>query len=229
MDIARVIDHTLLKPDATPEQVERICAEAREFHFASVCVNPSYVALCAQQLAGTDTVVCTVIGFPLGATTPEAKVFETHQALEQGAAEVDMVIHIGRLKAGDHAYVQEDIRRVVEAAHSGGAICKVIIETALLTDTEKVAACELVVAAGADFVKTSTGFASGGATVADVTLLRATVGAVMGVKAAGGIRSLADAQAMLAAGATRLGTSAGVQLVREAHGEAGAPTTGGSY
>ena len=219
MDIARLIDHTLLKAEATPGQIEQLCAEAREHGFASVCVNPSYVALAARLLAGSATLVCTVIGFPLGATTTDVKVFEAQQALGLGAREVDMVIQIGRLKGGDHDYVRADIRAVVDAAHGGGAICKVIIETALLTEDEKIAASQLAAQAGADFVKTSTGFSTGGATVADVALMRRTVGDVIGVKAAGGVRSLADAHAMIAAGATRLGTSAGVQLVREAHGD----------
>lgn len=220
MDIARLIDHTLLKPEATPEQIERLCAEAREHGFASVCVNPSYVALAARLLNGSATLVCTVIGFPLGATTSEAKLFEAQQALSLGAREVDMVIHIGRLKGHDHDYVRADIRAVVDAAHANGAICKVIIETALLAEGEKIAASQLAAQAGADFVKTSTGFSTGGATVADVALMRRTVGETIGVKAAGGVRSLADAQALIAAGATRLGTSAGVQLVREARGDA---------
>lgn len=219
MDIARLIDHTLLKPEATPEQIERLCAEAREHGFASVCVNPSYVALAARLLSGSATLVCTVIGFPLGATTSETKLFEAQQALNLGAREVDMVIHVGHLKGHDHDYVRADIRAVVDAAHANGAICKVIIETALLAEDEKIAACQLAAQAGADFVKTSTGFSTGGATVADVALMRRTVGETIGVKAAGGVRSLADAQALIAAGATRLGTSAGVQLVREARGD----------
>ncbi len=223
-DLARYIDHTLLKPDATPRQIEQLCAEAREYHFASVCVNPSYVPLCAQLLHGTDVAVCTVVGFPLGATTTEVKVFETRQAIRNGAREIDMVLAIGRLKAGDHEYVRRDIARVARVAHAGGAICKVILETALLTDEEKVTACKLAVRAKADFVKTSTGFATGGATVHDVRLMRAAVGQAAGVKAAGGIKSHQDALAMLAAGATRIGASAGVRIVAEARGaaEAGA-------
>jgi deoxyribose-phosphate aldolase len=229
MDIARFVDHTLLKPDATPEQIQKLCAEAREYGFASVCVNPSYVPQAAKALEGSTSVVCTVIGFPLGATSTESKVFETQAAIAQGAREVDMVIQIGWLKAGNREAVLTDIRAVVEAAHANGGLCKVIIETALLSDDEKIAATELVVQAGADFVKTSTGFSTGGATVGDVALLRRAAGPTIGVKAAGGIRSLADAQAMITAGATRLGTSAGVQLVREARGEAATPKSGTSY
>jgi deoxyribose-phosphate aldolase len=225
-DIARLIDHTLLKPEATPEQIARLCAEAREYGFASVCVNPVFVPQCAGLLEGSGVAVCTVVGFPLGASASAVKVFETRLAVEQGAREVDMVIAIGLLRAGEHAAVQEDIAGVAAAAHAGGAICKVIIETALLTDAQKADACRLAVAAGADFVKTSTGFASGGATPADVALMRSVVGPQVGVKAAGGIRTLADAQAMVAAGATRLGCSAGVQIVREALGGPAAPPSG---
>lgn len=218
--LARYIDHTLLKPDATSRQVEQLCAEAREYHFASVCVNPTFVPLCARLLRGSDVVVCTVIGFPLGATTIETKAFEARQAIRDGAREVDMVLAIGRLKAGENEYVRRDIARVVEAAHDGGALCKVILETALLTDEEKVIASTLAVRAKADFVKTSTGFASGGATVHDVALMRAAVGQAAGVKASGGIKGLSDAQALIAAGATRIGASAGVRIVAEARGEA---------
>lgn len=220
--IAHAIDHTLLKPDATPQQIEQLCAEAREHHFASVCVNPSYVPLCARLLHGSDVAVCTVIGFPLGATSTAAKVFEAEQAIRDGAREVDMVLQIGRLKAGDHDYVREDIQRVVAAAHAGGAICKVIFETSMLTDDEKRAAAALCVEAGADFVKTSTGFGGGGATVDDVRLMRAAVGDKAGVKASGGVRSLQDAQAMIAAGATRIGASSGVTIAREEQGHAAA-------
>ena len=216
--IARFIDHTLLKPDATPQQIEQMCAEAREHGFASVCVNPSYVPLCARLLQGSNVAVCTVIGFPLGATSTPAKVFEAEQAIRDGAREVDMVLHIGHLKAGDADYVREDIRQVAEAAHAGGALCKVILETSMLTDDEKVTACKLAVEAGADFVKTSTGFGGGGATVADVRLMRVAVGDQAGVKASGRVRSLVDAQAMIAAGATRIGTSSGVAIVREEQG-----------
>ncbi|GAB4203229.1 MAG: deoxyribose-phosphate aldolase [Roseiflexaceae bacterium] len=229
IDIVRLIDHTLLKPEATPQQIERLCAEAREHGFASVCVNPVYVARCAELLAGSGVAVCTVIGFPLGATASAVKAFEAREAIEQGAREVDMVIPIGRLKAGEHDAVEEDIRVVVAAAHLGGAICKVIIETALLTDEEKTTACLLAVRAGADFVKTSTGFAASGATLHDVALMRGVVGPQIGVKAAGGIRSLADALAMVEAGATRLGTSAGVQIALAAQGGATSNTDTSAY
>ncbi|MCS6940903.1 MAG: deoxyribose-phosphate aldolase [Roseiflexaceae bacterium] len=215
MDIARIIDHTLLKPDATPQQIAQLCMEAREYGFAAVCVNPVHVAQAATLLAGSATIVCSVAGFPLGANGTAAKVFETRQAIADGAREIDMVISIGHLKAGDDDHVRNDIRNVVEAAHAGGALCKVIIETALLTDDEKRRACLLAVEAGADFVKTSTGFASGGATVEDVALMRAVVGERARIKAAGGIRTLADARAMIAAGADRIGTSSGVAIVRE--------------
>ena len=214
--LAALIDHTLLKPEATPAQVEALCGEALEHRFASVCVNSRYVRLCMRELLGSGVLVCTVAGFPLGATSTVAKVEETHQAVRSGANEVDMVLAIGDLKAGDDRAVREEIARVSEVCHSRGAICKVIIETALLEDEEKVRACRLAVAAGADFVKTSTGFAHGGATVYDVLLMRHTVGERVGVKAAGGIRTLEDAFKMLVAGATRLGASAGVRLVEEA-------------
>lgn len=220
MSIAAMIDHTLLKPDATPPQITKICDEARAFGFASVCINPAHVPQAAALLEGCSTVVCTVVGFPLGATSSAAKAYEARQAIADGAREIDMVISIGHLKNGDDDYVREDIRHVVETSHEHGAICKVIIETALLTDEEKRRACELAVAAGADFVKTSTGFAGGGATVADVQLMREVVGDRAEIKAAGGIRTLADAQAMIAAGAARIGASAGVTIVREAAGEA---------
>ncbi|NTU78452.1 MAG: deoxyribose-phosphate aldolase [Chloroflexales bacterium] len=223
--IAGMIDHTLLKPEATPDQIEALCAEAARYRFASVCVNPTFVPLCARLLAGTPVAVCTVIGFPLGATTTKAKVFEATQAAGNGARELDMVISIGRLKAGELGETAEDVRAVVEAGHAAGALVKVIIETALLTDEEKVTACLLAARAGADFVKTSTGFAGGGATAADVALMRRVVGPEVGVKASGGVRSLADAQAMLAAGADRIGASAGVGIIQEAEGEAPATST----
>lgn len=218
-DIAGYIDHTLLKPEATPAQIERLCQEAAQYRFASVCVNPTFVPLCVRLLHGTPVAVCTVIGFPLGATTTKTKIFEATQAVGNGAREVDMVLPIGRLKAGEYGEVADDIRQVAEAAHAGGALLKVIIETSLLTDAEKVAACLLSARAGADFVKTSTGFSGGGATVEDVALMRRVVGPEVGVKASGGVRSLADARAMIAAGATRIGASAGVAIVREAEGE----------
>ena len=186
------------------------------YHFASVCINPTHVKLAAQLLQNSDVKVCTVVGFPLGATSTEAKVFETLQALDDGATEIDMVINIGALKSGDDALVERDIAAVVETAHHRGALCKVIIETALLTDEEKVRACQLAKKAGADFVKTSTGFSSGGATIEDVALMRRTVGPNVGVKASGGIKTLTDAKNMISAGATRLGVSAGVKIIQEA-------------
>jgi deoxyribose-phosphate aldolase len=218
-DLARYIDHTLLKPDATREEVEQLCREAAQFCFASVCVNPNWVALCRELLRGSGVRVCTVIGFPLGAHLPDTKAYETRRALEQGAEEVDMVINIGALKSRDYALVEQDIHGVVTAA-AGRAIVKVILETALLSRDEKVMGCTLAKAAGADFVKTSTGFGGGGATVEDIQLMRETVGPEMGVKASGGVRTKEDAEKMVAAGATRIGASAGVKIVRgEAAGE----------
>jgi deoxyribose-phosphate aldolase len=213
-DLAKMIDHTLLKPDATQDQIAQLCFEARKYGFASVCVNPTWVELCAQLLKGSPVKVCTVIGFPLGATAPEVKTFETQTAISQGATEIDMVINIGALKARDLELVAKDIRGVVTAAHAGSAIVKVIIEAVLLTDEEKTIACLLSKEAGADFVKTSTGFASGGATVHDVALMRKTVGPEMGVKAAGGVRTYEDAENMIKAGATRIGASAGVKIIQ---------------
>lgn len=222
--IARLIDHTLLKPEATAMQIAQLCHEARIYHFAAVCVNPCYVRLCAQLLQDTEGVaVCSVIGFPLGATTPEVKAYEAAQAIADGASEVDMVLNIGALKGSDWPLVYEDIRRVVETAHTNSALCKVILETALLTEEEKVAACTICKQAGADFVKTSTGFGPGGATAEDVALMRRLVGPTMGVKAAGGIRTYADARRMIEAGATRLGASAGVRIVKEAQGKSTEP------
>lgn len=215
-ELAHFIDHTLLKPEATIQQISQLCHEALLYHFASVCVNPTHVKLAAQLLKNSDVKVCTVIGFPLGATSTQAKVFETEQALNDGATEIDMVINIGALKGGEDQLVEQDIANVVHMSHSRGALCKVIIETALLTGEEKVRACRLAKKAGADFVKTSTGFSSGGATIEDVALMRQTVGPGVGVKASGGIKSLVDAQNMIAAGATRLGASAGVKIVQEA-------------
>ncbi len=212
-DLAGYIDHTLLKPDATEDQIRQLCAEAIEYNFASVCVNPTWVPLAASLLAGAQPAVATVIGFPLGATLPEVKAYETHQTREWGATEFDMVINIGALKSKNFQLVERDIALVVEAAR--GHIVKVILETALLTDEEKVEACVIAKAAGAHFVKTSTGFASKGATVEDVALMRRVVGSDMGVKASGGIRSAQDAKAMIEAGATRIGASAGVKIVRE--------------
>jgi deoxyribose-phosphate aldolase len=214
LSLAGMIDHTLLKPDATQEQIAQLCFEARKHGFASVCVNPTWVELCAQLLHGSPVKVCTVIGFPLGATPAEVKAFETQVALEHGATEIDMVINVGALKARDLELVARDIRGVVTAAHRGGAIVKVIIEAVLLTDEEKTISCLLSKEAGADFVKTSTGFASGGATVHDVALMRRVVGPEMGVKAAGGVRTFEDAESMIKAGATRIGASAGVKIIQ---------------
>lgn len=214
MSLAGMIDHTLLKPEATPEQVAQLCFEARKYSFATVCVNPAWVTLCSQLLQGSPVKVCTVTGFPLGASTPEVKAFETQKAIDQGATEIDMVINIGALKARDLELVAKDIRGVVTTAHARGVIVKVIIEAALLTDEEKTIACLLAKEAGADFVKTSTGFASGGATVHDVELMRRVVGPEMGVKAAGGVRTYEDAASMIKAGATRIGASAGVKIVQ---------------
>jgi len=215
-DIASMIDHTLLKPDATADQIAQLCYEARKYKFASVCVNPTHVKLCAELLQGTSVKVCTVIGFPLGASSAEVKAFEAETAIHDGATEIDMVINIGAIKAGDHTLAAKDIHEVVRVGHSHGALVKVIIETALLTDEEKVTACLLAKEAGADYVKTSTGFSGGGATVEDVALMRRVVGPEMGVKASGGVRNFDDAEKMVAAGATRLGASAGVKIVQGA-------------
>ena len=219
-DVARFIDHTLLKPEATRAEIETLCQEARQNSFASVCVNPYWVKECAFLLHGSPVKVCTVVGFPLGATTADVKAYETRRAIFDGATEIDMVINIGALKSGDDDTVKRDIRTVVEAAHEACAIVKTILETALLTDDEKVRACVLAKEAGADFVKTSTGFSKGGATVADIELMRRAVGSSIGVKAAGGVRDLAAAKEMIAAGATRIGASAGVKIVQEAQGKA---------
>jgi deoxyribose-phosphate aldolase len=207
-----MIDHTLLRADATQAEISKLVNEAKQYQFASVCVNPTWVSYSAEQLAGTEVKVCTVIGFPLGATTSDVKAFETKNAIERGANEVDMVINIGQLKDGNDAFVQQDIETVVKAA-SGKALVKVIIETCLLTDEEKVRACELSVKAGADFVKTSTGFSTGGATPEDIALMRKTVGPNVGVKASGGVRSLEDVNKMIEAGATRIGASSGVSIM----------------
>lgn len=220
-NIASIIDHTILKADATKEAVEKICKEAIEYKFASVCINPANVALCAELLKDSGIKVCTVIGFPLGANTSEVKAFETKDAIEKGANEVDMVINIGKLKDKDYDYVKKDIEAVVEAA-KGKALTKVIIETCLLTDEEKVKACELAKEAGADFVKTSTGFSTGGSTPEDIKLMRETVGPEMGVKASGGVRSLEDAKAVIENGATRIGASASVAICN-------GQTTSGNY
>jgi deoxyribose-phosphate aldolase len=215
-DLAHYIDHTLLKPEATAAQITQLCAEAREHQFASVCVNPANVEQAAGLLKDSPVAVCTVVGFPLGASLPEVKAYEAQQALHQGATEIDMVINLGALKSNNFGLVQRDISAVVKVckAHLPPALVKVIIETCLLTNEEKVKACQIAQASGADFVKTSTGFSTGGATVADVALLRRTVGPAMGVKASGGVRTRADAQALIAAGATRIGASSGVKIVQ---------------
>jgi purine-nucleoside phosphorylase len=214
--IAKIIDHTLLRPDATSQQITQLCQETLEYSFASVCINPVHVPLAVDLLKDSDTKVCTVIGFPLGASTPEDKIRETEQTLDDGATEVDMVINIGALKEGNDGLVEREISGVVQTAHGRGMLCKVIIEAALLTSEEKARVCQLAQKAGADFVKTSTGFSTSGATAEDVALMRQTVGSNMGVKASGGIRTLADAKRMIAAGANRLGTSASVKIIQEA-------------
>lgn len=227
-DIAKYIDHTLLKPEATADEIKKLCLEAREYGFAAVCVNPPFVKQCADLLRGSNVAVATVVGFPLGAHTTQTKVFETEQALVDGATEIDMVINIGALKAKRDDFVRDDIRAVVQAAHKVGALVKVIIEAALLTDEEKTRASRLSKEAGADFVKTSTGFGPGGATAHDVALMRAAVGPDIGVKAAGGVKNLAQAQELISAGATRIGASAGVKIVQEARGEKVAESGGSS-
>ena len=213
---AGLIDHTLLKPEASRKEIAKLCEEAARFGFASVCVNPWNVPLAAELLRGTAVKVCTVVGFPLGATLPQVKIYETEEAIKLGAQEIDMVINIGALKSGLDDLVQSDIRGVVEASHRGGAICKVIFETALLSTEEKIRAALASKKAGADFVKTSTGFSTAGATAEDVALLRAIVGSEMGVKAAGGVRSLEDVKKLLCAGATRIGASASVKIMEQA-------------
>jgi deoxyribose-phosphate aldolase len=227
--VSSMIDHTLLKPDATRADIEKLCREAREFHFATVCVNPAWVAIAASLLRGSGVGVCSVVGFPLGATTADVKNYETRRAIFDGATEIDMVINIGALKSGDLRTVERDIEAVVDPCRQCGALSKVIIEAALLTDEEKITACTLSKAAGADFVKTSTGFASGGATAADVALMRRIVGAEMGVKAAGGVRDLEGLKAMVAAGATRVGASAGVKIVQESKGHTPAAASTSGY
>jgi deoxyribose-phosphate aldolase len=217
-DWASLIDHTLLKPEATDEDIKKLCEEAARYRFASVCVNPTWVRAASCNLRGTGVPVCTVIGFPLGATLADVKAYEARRAIFDGATEVDMVINVGALKSGDDCLVENDIRSVVEVAHEYEAICKVIIETALLTDDEKVRACLAAKKAGADFVKTSTGFSKGGATVADIALMRRTVGSELGVKASGGVKGLEDARKMVEAGATRIGASVGVKIAQEALG-----------
>lgn len=227
-DLAALIDHTLLRADATCDQILKLCEEAVQFGFASVVINPYWVPVAAGAVRGTPVKVCSVVGFPLGATLPEVKVYETEQVVKLGAQEVDMVINVGALKSGEDELVEQDIRGVVAASHRGGAICKVILECAVLTEQEIVRGSQLCVLAGADFVKTSTGFGPGGATAKDVELMRMVVGSQLGVKAAGGIRSYEDLQAMVKAGATRIGASASVKIIEQAAGapaEAAAPAT----
>src|SRR3954463_965625 len=226
---ASLIDHTLLKPEATDDDIRKLCQEAATYRFASVCVNPTWVRVAACSLKGSTVPVCTVIGFPLGATLPDVKAYEARRAIFDGAREVDMVINIGALKSGDDCTVEDDIRAVAEAAHENGVLCKVIIETALLTDDEKVRACLASKNAGADFVKTSTGFAKGGATADDVALMRRTVGKALGVKASGGVKGIDDARAMFEAGATRIGASVGVKIAQEAEGKTSGAAAPGAY
>jgi len=211
--VAALIDHTLLRPEATAPEIRKVCAEARQYGFATVCVNPYWAPLVMEEMAGSQVKVCAVIGFPLGANATAIKVSETMETVRAGAREIDMVLNVGELRGGNHAGVSRDIRAVVEAAHHGGAIVKVILETALLTDEQKITACGLAKDAGAEFVKTSTGFGPGGATVEDVALMRRAVGSAMGVKASGGIRTLADFQKMITAGATRVGSSNSVKII----------------
>jgi len=216
IEIASLIDHTLLKPEASRDEIRKLCKEAAHFGFASVCINPWNVPLAAEMLRGTNVKICTVVGFPLGATLPQVKIYEAEEAIKLGAQEIDMVINIGALKSGQDDVVESDIRGVAEASHRGGAICKVILETALLTQQEKTRASEAAKRAGADFVKTSTGFSTAGATAEDVAVMRAVVGPEMGIKAAGGVRSFADLMKMVRAGATRIGASASVKIMEEA-------------
>jgi len=219
--VARMIDHTLLKPDATPDEIRTLCSEARTYSFASVCINPCYVKMCRDLLRGSVVKVCTVIGFPLGSTTTEVKRAEAEQAIQNGAEEIDMVINVGMLKQGEYDYVFNDINQVVLAGKRSRVLSKVIIETALLTDEEKIKACVLSKKAKADFVKTSTGFSKGGATAGDIALMRLVVGSDMGVKASGGVRTAEDARAMIASGADRIGASASVKIVSGGVGEGG--------
>jgi deoxyribose-phosphate aldolase len=227
--VAGMIDHTLLKPDASRADIDKLCREASEFHFATVCVNPFWITECARLLRGTSVGVCSVVGFPLGAATADVKHYETRRAIYDGATEIDMVINVGALKSGDLRTVERDIEAVVDPCRQCRVVSKVIIEAALLKDEEKVTACTLAKAAGADFVKTSTGFGPGGATAADVALMRRVVGAEMGVKAAGGVRDLDGLNAMVAAGATRVGASAGVKIVQESKGQKPAQTSPSGY
>jgi deoxyribose-phosphate aldolase len=226
--VALYIDHTLLKPDATRYDILKLCEEGARYGFASVCINPMWVREAACALRGSGVKVCTVIGFPLGANAPDTKAYEARRALFDGASELDMVINLGALKSGDYALVRRDMLGVVEVAREAGSIVKVIIETALLTDEEKIKACEIARDAGADFVKTSTGFSKGGATAADIALMRKTVGSLMGVKASGGVKDLKQAQEMIRAGATRIGASVGVKIVQEAIGRPAASNSSSS-
>lgn len=223
-ELVCLIDHTVLKPESTPDDIRRVCAEARRHHFASACVNPAYVPLVAAELAGSGVKICSVAGFPLGANLPESKVEEAERAIRLGADEIDMVIHVGALRAGDAAGVEAEIRLMASACHAQGALLKVILEMALLSQEQKIQGAEAAMAAGADFVKTSTGFGPGGATVEDVALLREVVGDRLGVKASGGIRTLADLQRMVAAGASRIGTSSGAKIVAEFRAAGGSPS-----
>jgi deoxyribose-phosphate aldolase len=230
-EIARLIDHTLLKPEASREDIQRLCEEAIDYGFVSVCVNPWNVSQAAELLRGTEVRVCAVVGFPLGATLPIVKEFEAGEALKAGAKEIDMVINVGALKSGQEALAEADIRGVADASHRAGALCKVILETALLTREEKVRGALLAKKAGADFVKTSTGFGPGGATVEDVRLIRETVGSGTGIKAAGGVRTLEEVRKMVEAGATRIGTSSGVKIIEQLRGAnpaGAADSSGGS-
>jgi deoxyribose-phosphate aldolase len=220
-NLAKKIDHTMLKPDATPDEIKTLCEEAKKYNFASVCINPCYVSLCSKLLKDTEVKVCTVIGFPLGATTTDVKKTEAEQAIQNGAQEIDMVINVGQLKQGNYEYVFNDVNSVVQTAKKKKVICKVILETALLTDEEKVKACLICKKAGADFVKTSTGFSKGGATVGDVALMKYVVGSSIGVKASGGIRTKKEAEEMIASGADRIGASASVKIVTGVKSEKG--------
>src|SRR5215203_3655678 len=224
-DWAALIDHTLLKPEASEADIKKLCNEAIQFGFASVCVNPSWVKKASEFLQGSNVPVCTVIGFPLGATLSDVKAYEARRSIFNGAREVDMVINVGALKSGDDCAVEDDIKAVASAAHENGVLCKVIIETALLTDEEKVRACLAAKNAGADFVKTSTGFSKGGATVHDIALMRRTVGSALGVKASGGVKGIDDARALFEAGATRIGASVGVKIAQEASGINSSPVS----
>jgi deoxyribose-phosphate aldolase len=228
-NLAAMIDHTLLKPEASSTSIEKLCNEAREYGFASVCVNPTHVAAAASHLRGTNVKVCTVVGFPLGANTTAIKVFEAERALQDGATELDMVLNVGALLDGNYALVEGDINAVTEVGHKAGAIVKVIIETALLEESHKIAACEIVTRVGADFIKTSTGFAAKGATIDDIRLMRARIGASVKVKASGGIRDLKFTQELIAAGAERIGASAGVAIIDALGGNVSVDAHSGGY